>query len=79
MSAVLIQSLLQLSTKERQGGFVESIGLIHQARDLVVKSLPWRIEGVGHHHLLFEQFDGFFQRRFTELSLTGQGLLCRAA
>ena len=55
VQAVLRQALLQLLPEERQGGVIQLIGLGHQLADAVIKTLPRRIEGLGHHHLLFKK------------------------
>ncbi|MNZ67842.1 hypothetical protein D3C78_860980 [compost metagenome] len=59
---VLLQALLQLNREKLQRRVVQLVGLRHQTGDLVVKTLPRCIEGVGHHHLLFEQLAGLLER-----------------
>ncbi|MNE71709.1 hypothetical protein D3C80_1676050 [compost metagenome] len=73
MRAVLLQPLLQLRAEKLQGRFVELVGLIDQGRHLIVKTLPWRIEGVGHDYLFFEQLAGLLQGCPAAIGLGSEG------
>ncbi|MNN41085.1 hypothetical protein D3C81_1551830 [compost metagenome] len=72
--AVLRQTLLQLRVEEFEGGFVELVSPVDQHGDLIVERLPRRIEGVGHHHLLFEQLAGLFQRGLAAVGHRAEGI-----
>ncbi|MND81223.1 hypothetical protein D3C80_730100 [compost metagenome] len=65
VQTVLGQALLELLAEKLANGGIERVGLFHQAANLLVEPRPRRIEGVGHHHLFFDQFAGLLERRLT--------------
>ncbi|MCY1396937.1 hypothetical protein D9M71_119220 [compost metagenome] len=62
VQAVLDQPFLQLFVDKAGGGFIQLIGLVHQAANLVVEGQPGCIEGIGHHHLAFKHLGGLLER-----------------